>query len=139
MPSEIVHLSETSYITIDECPRDYFGDENKKAERVTLFSNGEQVLIWDVFMNEDTRYALYMEVEEKFRGGEWLNILLESNPTSLSRFNRKHVVWTNVGEAIVAHESSIVDSLKLMNNKNILQSEVIFEHGLENKVINVID
>jgi hypothetical protein len=137
MPSEIVHLSETSYITIDECPRDYFGDENKKAERVTLFSNGEQVLIWDVFMNEDTRYALYIDVEEKFRDGEWLNILLESDPMSLGRFNREYAVWTNVGEVMVSRESSLVDFFKSMNDKNILRTEVVLEHGLENKVIKI--
>lgn len=137
MNSQTINLSDKSYITIDPCPRNYFGDDKKTAERVQLFTNGEKVLTWDVYMNDDTRFTLYMEVETNYRSGEWLNVIAECDPLSLQRFNRKYAVWTNSGEAVVKQESTFAEALKTFNKRNVLTTSVALAHGQINKIIDL--
>lgn len=135
MPNETIQLSATSYITVEECPRDYYGDAKKRAERVVLYSDNKKVLTWDVYLSEDTRYTLVMDVEPEFRDGKFLDVLANADPGSLSRFDRQYVVWLNAGEPVVHREAAFVDGLKVFNEREILKTGTVLIHGAANKVV----
>lgn len=83
-------------------PREYVISGDLQARRITMYKNERIVLFMDYVVYAGTRYVLYFEVAEFFRGKRWLNYVkelrlddLNSNHPDL-QFFQPRVVYLNV-------------------------------------------
>lgn len=137
MDKQTVRLNDQMYLTIEECPIDYFSSDTKRAERVITYWNDQKVSTWDVYLNDDTRFFMNFEAEPEFRNGRWLELLATYEPGSMSRFDRPNTVWFKAGEWVVNDKERIVSAVKDLRDRNVMQSGTVFSTGSLNEVISL--
>lgn len=73
----IVNGIEGRWACDEPSPNKFVIDGDLEARRITMYKNERVVLFMDYVVKNGTRYVLYFEVAEFFRGKRWLNYIKE--------------------------------------------------------------
>jgi hypothetical protein len=130
-------LNDTMHCIVEPCPIDYFGSEDKRAIRITTFENENRVSIIDIYLTDDTRYTLYVSVDEPYQNGIWWNLVKTYDPGVLAFMDRPNAVWYRPGEWIIEDKPRLLDGLKEMKDYGILQTDRVFSYGALNDVYDI--
>lgn len=122
---------------IEPCPVDYFGSEEKRAIRITVFQDDEHLFLVDFYLTDDTRYLMFISVSEPHQNGAWLELLKTFNPGVLSFLDRPNAVWYRPGEWIIEDKPRLLDGLKEIKDKGILQTDKVFSYGALNDIYDI--
>lgn len=137
MAAEQIQLNEEMYCVVEDSPIDYFGSQEKRALRITTFHKEQKVSTWDIYLSEDTRYTLNIEVEEPYRHGRWMELAKTYWPGTLEKFSRPNAVWYLAGQWIIAEGESMRGSLHELKTKRILDTGKVFSYGLVNDIYEI--
>lgn len=137
MSTERIQLNDEMYCLVENSPIDYFGSEEKRALRVTTFRGDEKVCTLDLYLNEDTRYTLGIEVEEPYRNGRWMELMKTYWPGALEKFSRPNAVWYLAGQWIIAESDRIRGVLGNLKDKQILETDTVFSYGSINDIFEI--
>lgn len=130
-------FNDEMYGIVEPCPIDYFGSTEKRAIRITLYRNDERIFIVDLYLTDDTRYTMYVSVEEPYQNGIWLGMLKTFDPGVLSFLDRPNAVWYRPGEWIIEDKPKLLDGLTELKDQGILQTDRVFSYGALNDVYDI--
>lgn len=124
----------SGYATDKYAPVDYFKGQDKRARRFTLYRGTKQVLFFDYFIVDDTRYVLYVEVNPAFREGKWLEIAAEIQANPDNHLNQKRVVWLKVSPWLAKAMPNILTTIDKLNEKDITFIKSAYIEGAINEI-----
>lgn len=138
MTTEQTPIGNGLAITIEPCPIKY-GDlvdciPQDKFERLKLFADGVQVLVWDFCLTDDIRFETFIEVAPEFRDGRWITRLFDADPGSLDYFSRPKAVWLGLG---VDDVEGFKWLHKGLTQRGIMRTEKVYLQGSLNGVVDL--
>lgn len=135
-------LSDRLTYTLEPCPNRYWGPLKDipadQIQRMTIYVDGQKMMVWDTYLTDSTRFEPYLEVDPAYRNGEWMDLLVESDPGSLDSFSRTNCVWVSSAPIIEEQEQALRQFHATMTERGIMRTTTIFAHGSINKIIPVI-
>lgn len=141
MPLQHHTMNERTYFTLEPSPDKYFGPlldvPQNDIQRLTVYLDNKKLMVWDIYLTDDTRFEAKLEVDPAFRFSEWIGVVTNANPGALDAFSRPNAVWVNVGEIIIEQEQALVYMHKTFSERGIMTTERIFVHGTQNKIIDL--
>lgn len=127
----------SGYATDKYSPVDYFPGQDKRARRFTLYRGTKQVLFFDYYVVDDTRYGLYMEVNPAFRDGKWLEVVADVQANPDNHLNQKRVVWLKVSPWLAKSMPAMITAVEKLNQKDITFIESVYIEGAINDIYNL--
>lgn len=134
-----IRISDRLSFKVFPCPAKYLGPlidiGQDDLKRVFFYVDGQQFMLWDIYLTDDTRYEANLEVAPSFRQSNWMELLLTADKGSLEVFSRPNCVWANSGTIIIEQEEALVNFHRQMTEREIMKTHIIYAHGSLNKII----
>lgn len=118
--------------TDTESPIDYFPGQNKRARRFTLYRNNLLVLFFDYYVEGDTRYGLYIEVDPVFRDGKWLEIITQIKNIQPDYLQEPRVVWLRVSPWLAKSLPKLVATREALLERDAAFAATVYIEGAIN-------
>ena len=120
------------YATDTESPVNYFPGQGKRARRFTLYRNDMLVLFMDYYIEGDTRYGLYFEVDPAFRDGQWLEIIAQIKNFAPNYFQESRTVWLHVSPYLMRSLPKLLATREMLLEKDKAFATTVYIEGAVN-------
>lgn len=141
MSTEQYRMNNNMYYTVEPYPFKYGGllsnVQQEDISRVNIYLDDQLIIRWDVYITDDTRYTIGIEVAPNYRLGQWIDIWASADAGTMEQFSRPKVVWLNSGKLVKEQEIAMKRLITMLHERGIMRTGKVYAHGDINNVTTI--